>query len=71
MVAHNASFDFRVIHKENRTEFSINDYNEVADEFSENLWQLISDIFNPEISFSQTEEAQDCKFCPYKKICHR
>ena len=35
------------------------------------LKQLLSDIFNPQLSFSQTANTDNCKFCIYKEICGR
>ncbi len=63
------NFDFRIYNKDSKS--YINDYTVVADNYLENLNQLISDIFNPDISFSQTEEVRNCEYCAYRKICHR
>jgi CRISPR/Cas system-associated exonuclease Cas4 (RecB family) len=65
------NFDYRIKQKENRTETVINNYNLVVDEYSEKLNQLVSDIYNPDISFSQTEETRNCEYCEFRKICHR
>ena len=46
-------------------------YQNYSEEFKENLSVLFNDIFNPEISFSQTEDARKCKLCPYNLICNR
>ncbi len=63
------NFEYRIFNKESKS--YIDDYNSVADNYIEYLSQLISDIFNPDISFSQTEETRNCEYCAYKKICHR
>ena len=63
------NFDYRIENKE--TKSYINDYNTVSSDYLDNLNQLISDIFNPDISFSQTEETRNCEYCAYRKICHR
>ena len=63
------NFDYRIKNKETNT--YVNDYNSIANIFTENINQLVSDIFNPDISFSQTQETRNCEYCPYKKICHR
>jgi RecB family exonuclease len=63
------NFDYRIYNKDSKS--YINDYNTVADNYLENLKQLISDIFNSEISFSQTEDNRNCEYCAYRKICHR
>jgi CRISPR/Cas system-associated exonuclease Cas4 (RecB family) len=63
------NFDYRIYNKE--TKSFINDYNSIADNYHESLHQLIDDIFNPDISFSQTKETRNCEYCAYGKICHR
>jgi CRISPR/Cas system-associated exonuclease Cas4 (RecB family) len=39
--------------------------------FDKSLAAIISDIFNPAITFSQTTDHERCKYCPYKQICNR
>lgn len=63
------NFDYRIMNKDSNS--FINDYHPIANDFSEHLKQLVSDIFNPEISFTQTEETRNCQYCAYRKICHR
>jgi hypothetical protein len=62
-------FDYRIKNKD--TGLFIGDYNSIADDFTDKLSQLIHDIFNPEIAFTQTEEIRNCQYCAYRKICHR
>lgn len=66
---YNSNFDYRILNKE--TKSYINDYNSISSDYVDKLKQLISDIFNPDISFSQTEETRNCEYCAYRKICHR
>lgn len=40
-------------------------------EFTEQLRQLFSEIYNKEIPFSQTEKQEKCLTCPYREICKR
>ncbi len=40
-------------------------------EFTDALTKLLEDIFNPEIPFSQVEDANACRTCPYIELCHR
>lgn len=48
----------------------INSYSvDLLNEFEEKLRIILSDIFNTEISFSQTENKDICKYCDYNKIC--
>ncbi len=47
------------------------DFNHYKDEFVELLTKTTEEIFNPEVPFSQCEEIELCKYCPYINICHR
>lgn len=49
----------------------INDYQELNDEFLERLKSVMSEIFNPEIAFSQTENLKNCTYCKFKDFCRR
>lgn len=40
-------------------------------EFEEKLIGLISDIFNPDIPFSPTDDKETCKNCDYAQLCRR
>ncbi len=46
-------------------------FDNVEKEVQEGLRRILTEIFNPEIPFSQTEDEDICKNCPYKKICRR
>jgi len=63
------NFDYRIYHKESKG--YISNYSSVSKDYLENLNQLVSDIFNPDISFSQTDEFRNCDYCEFRKICHR
>lgn len=49
----------------------IKDYRVLRDEFTDNLKNMIRDLFNPEIPFVQTNDKMRCRYCIYKAICHR
>ncbi len=49
----------------------INDFRNFEKIFEEKLAILISEIFHPAVPFSQTDDEERCKYCPYKDICHR
>ncbi|MDF2158481.1 PD-(D/E)XK nuclease family protein [Algoriphagus sp. CAU 1675] len=49
----------------------IENYFDFKEEFELGLSQLISEIFDPEVEFGQTEDIKKCEFCAYKKICGR
>jgi RecB family exonuclease/predicted DNA-binding protein YlxM (UPF0122 family) len=44
---------------------------ELLQQFEERLIQEIRHIFDPAISFKQTEDLDKCVFCAYAKICNR
>jgi len=49
----------------------VDDYQTYKQEFVNSLKELLTEIFNPEIPFSQVENADICRTCPYVEICHR
>jgi len=49
----------------------VNDYRLYADDFKTGLKELLSALFDPGIDFTQTDDIETCKNCPYQKICHR
>lgn len=40
-------------------------------EYKERFKALLSEVFNPEIGFSQTEVTDTCKYCDFKGVCRR
>ena len=49
----------------------MNNVEGMMDEFTARLNNLIEEIFNPDIPFSQTENEAICKWCAFKDICRR
>lgn len=49
----------------------IGDYHSVRDEFVENFYRKIEEIFDPQVSFDQTVKADNCTFCQFKALCGR
>jgi CRISPR/Cas system-associated exonuclease Cas4 (RecB family) len=49
----------------------INNIDEIALNFSDNLKIILSEIYNTDWPFRQTEDVSKCKNCVYKTICHR
>ena len=43
--------------------------NNIMDEFEELLSQKLAELFNPEVSFSQTSVTEHCTYCDYQSIC--
>ena len=46
-------------------------YEEVKVDLEEHLRGLMKEIFDPEETFTQTDDRNTCRFCPYVKICRR
>ena len=63
------NYDYRIKCKDSSS--YINNYNLIAEEYFEKLNQLIHSIFDPNEAFCQTEDETICKYCDYKKNCHR
>jgi RecB family exonuclease/RNAse (barnase) inhibitor barstar len=40
-------------------------------EFEARLKEMVGELFNRDIPFSQTANLETCKYCAYKQICHR
>jgi RecB family exonuclease len=49
----------------------LQDIQTVLPEFEARLRELLEELFNSEAVFDQTEETDNCKYCPYKRICYR
>lgn len=48
-----------------------NDYREFNDEFLERFRATVSEMFDPEVPFTQAEDDHSCTFCGFKAICRR
>ncbi|HAM98456.1 MAG TPA: hypothetical protein DCQ26_07570 [Marinilabiliales bacterium] len=51
--------------------FQNSNFIEIKNEFTERLEQLIAEIFDARIPFTQTEHVKNCEFCTYKNLCNR
>jgi len=49
----------------------VDDFENYYDDFEASLKQLITEIYHPDIPFSQTENEDKCRYCDYKDICLR
>lgn len=47
----------------------VDDFGDYYDDFEKTLKELLTEIFNPDIAFSQTENQDKCRYCDYKDIC--
>ena len=49
----------------------LTDATEILNEFEARLKALVTEIFDPNKPFLQTEITDSCRYCPYKAICYR
>lgn len=49
----------------------LNDVHNVLPAFEAGLKELLEELFNTETVFDQTQKVDNCKYCPYKRICYR
>jgi hypothetical protein len=47
------------------------DFAAYKEEFEAGLEAVMSELFDPKVGFSQAGDREICKFCPYRKLCHR
>lgn len=50
---------------------SVEDYNDLRDQFLEHISPEINNIFDPTKPFLQTENPHNCTYCRFKEICRR
>ncbi len=46
-------------------------YQDVQEEFLENMQELITEIFSADLQYYQTSHVKYCQYCSYNKICQR
>jgi hypothetical protein len=49
----------------------VRDFTDYKEEFEAGLEAVMTELFDPEIGFSQVVDRDICKYCPYSKLCHR
>jgi hypothetical protein len=52
-------------------EVPVTDFSQYEEEFRNELGKLLSEIFNPEIEFKQTEIEEKCTYCDFKAFCRK
>ena len=71
---YNPDFKADIIQKKNTRDKGQSIYysnEEIKKEFTSEFLNTINELFNPEISFKQTEVLNNCKYCPYKAHCYK
>lgn len=49
----------------------VDNFAQYEGDFRENLKTLLEDIFNPDVSFTQTEIEDKCAYCDFKALCKK
>jgi hypothetical protein len=49
----------------------LTDYRDHQEEYEAGLKGLLEEMYDPSVSFSQTDDLKKCEYCPYKEICGR
>ena len=56
---------------ESRKKETVTDFSVYENDFRILLQQLLQEIFNPDIPFTQTEIISKCEYCDFKSLCKR
>ena len=48
----------------------IDDFEPYRAEFTQALTGLLSELFDPQVPFDQTEDTKKCDYCPFVKLCY-
>lgn len=46
-------------------------YSDIRQEFKPHLYKLFEEIFDPDGTFEQTDDDNNCKYCPFLSLCGR
>jgi hypothetical protein len=68
---YNQDFNYQFRMGPARKQFPIPEYSTFDEVFTSHLQALLADLYDPEIPFQQTSEAETCRNCPYRGICNR
>ncbi len=49
----------------------LTDYRDHQEEYVAGLKGLLEELYDPDVSFSQTDDLKKCEYCAYKEICGR
>ena len=52
-------------------EIPVTNFSLYEEEFRDRLGKLLTEIFNPEIDFKQTEIKENCTYCSFKAFCKK
>ena len=66
-----SDFDSAIAFSNNRNKQKVTEFKPFEEAFKTNLNNLIINLFNPEIPFTQTPHPEKCVYCDYKNLCRR
>ncbi len=66
-----SAFQTSITQKTGKDVSVVVDYRLYKEEIETGLNQLIADLYDPDVPFTQTENENICKNCPYNKICRK
>ena len=49
----------------------VNDLNSCLPEFKEKFDEVVEEIFNPSVPFTQTQNNKNCQWCSFKDLCNK
>jgi hypothetical protein len=64
-------FDSAIAFSQNRSKQKVTEFKPFEESFKTNLNNLIINLFNPDIPFTQTPHPEKCAYCDYKNLCRR
>ncbi len=68
---YNQDFNYQFRMGPARKQVPVQEYSAFDEVFTSHLQALLAELYDPEIPFRQTAEAETCRNCPYKGICNR
>ncbi|MDE6207641.1 MAG: PD-(D/E)XK nuclease family protein, partial [Muribaculaceae bacterium] len=57
--------------KEKNVAVVIDRYSQIASEFESRMVAVFEEIFDPAVSFRQSDNDKNCKYCPFLQLCGR
>jgi CRISPR/Cas system-associated exonuclease Cas4 (RecB family) len=49
----------------------VEDVRPFLDEFEAGLKEMLEELYNPDVPFTQTKDTDICRYCSYREICYR
>ncbi len=60
-----------IINQQGKEKEVVENFDNFAEDFTEQLCACLTEIFDMETPFRQTEDAKHCEYCAFKQICNR